>query len=246
MLGVFSLMVLAIAANCWAQSAQTSAACETISPEIIDLIVAGVQPIVENNRASKCKFDAIFQRNGASIRQLVYDIGIAGDVEIILDSVKQLSHKFVRDLQHDSDEESNFAVNLARTTLDEAFERLPAAARQNEMVQYFMEQALLVVRESVQLARTQLDALQDELLTDLRFNYAQVRLLHQKAATASPCHAEYYQRQFVDQFTTILELARHTVQSYWDLTAFLIQSASGRVLKLMEAAVKVRYSPALV
>lgn len=235
-------MLLAIAANCWADSPLPPVLYDTISPEIMDLIIAGVRPIAENNQAARREFQARFQRNGVSIGELVDSVGISGDVELVLDACKEYSHEYMRDLQISSDQQTKYAVNLAQATLDVAFERLPLAAQQNEMVQYFMEQALLVVRESVQLARTQLDAKQDELYTDLRLNYAQVRLLHQ-AALANPSHADYYQSQFIDQFESAFALTQQTDQNYWDMTAFLIQSASGRVFRLMEAASKVRYSP---
>lgn len=215
------------------------------APELMELIIAGVRAITDNNRAAKREFDARFKRNSDVIDNLIANIGIVGDLELIVDAIKRLSHEFIRDLQTNSDQQGSFAVNLAQDTLNRAFERLPRAAQQNEMVQYFMEQAVLVVRESVQISRTQLNAKQNELLTDLRINYAQLRFLHQ-AALANPCRTEYYKSQFSDQLDTMLGLSQQTVQSYWELTAFLIQSASKRVLKLMEAAMKVRYNLAIL
>lgn len=217
---------------------------EDLSTHPLDLEagISGVLRVIGSlelrNQQARARTEYFIEHCGAELLEVVKGEGIVGDMQIISKQCEKETDEKWTQIYGSFQTDIEWAEPAALRAIDAWFACLPIATQQNALAEYYLEQLLNIVSETILKMKQVIIDKEDESMADLNQNLEQMLRLN-VVALEDIDNVNVYQTLFENQYRTACALTKISSDNLYNQNGILISGAAHRALQLMKATIAI-------
>lgn len=220
-----------------------AASADAQDPRAVRRVRNVLARIVANKDAAQTRTEElILQREQAglgSVASLVRSIGVAGNVEVILQWALQMEDYHWETVDRLMAAASAYAIEAVRSSTNRWFRTLPAATQRNELARYFLEQMQLIARTGGERIEQTIEDRVEYAYANLHQVSEQIRRLH-ALALREPWNVTRFQRELEGYIEQTMRMWPTLRKHNWAEISAIIASSVARIESMLEFTTVIR------
>lgn len=227
------VLLLHIVIHSYANQEKSSTSTNDLESAFNDVL-----SVLNSIESRRVRTEHLIEHCTVELMDVVQGVGIVGDMQTIRRRCEEETDEKLTQIYSSFQTEIEWAEPAALRAINDWFACLPITTQQNALAEYYLEELLNIVADSILKMQTLIIDKEGQSIADLYQNLDQMLRLN-VVALEDLDNLDKYQKLFETQYRTACALTKISSDNLYNQNGIMISDAAQRVVGLIEAALAI-------